>query len=559
MLPSLRPVLAGALALGVVAAACGGAAAPTATPTKAPAPATAAPGSAPTPTRAAAAQPTPTARLAATPTSAPLAKRVPQGSLVYATGGITDEGAIDAGKFNISGAQILTSQMYDPLVTIDAGQPAPKLATAWRILPDGKSWEFDLRKGVKFQNGDPLTTDDVVFTFERMQRLGKAYGVIMKRVLTGVEAAGPDKFVVKTKDVYPFLLSELLGSSREYVFVQPKKYIEQVGDDEFGKKPFGSGPYKLLRRTIQDFYDFEAFPDYWAGPPYVKDIKLRIVPDESTRLAMLKTGEADISGVNARYKAALEPLGFQWLRSTQGGRWIGIQALVTKAPSPMLDKRVRQAMAHAINRQAIISRLLYGEAELQTGVYFPESVGYRKGPDPFPYDPEKAKRLLKEAGYEKGFETEIGYVPSFADEIEAIITDWAKVGIKVKALPIEFGTFWGKMCCAQVAPLFQTQWGFDADGHRPAVAQFRSKENGALFPHVDDPQMLEIINKESVETDINKRLPLLYQMEDRWREEAFYIPLYWPYGNIVASKRIAEWPFWSRHYTQNMEDIKLKP
>src|SRR5690349_1502095 len=170
------------------------------------------------------------------------------------------------------------------------GNPAPSLAESWSAGEDGLSYEFVLRKGVKFHNGEPVTSEDVKFSFERYR--GAAHGMLKDRVAS-VETPDPQRVVFKLKTPWPdFVTFYTVASGAGWVV--PKKYVEKVGEDGYKKAPIGAGPYKFVSFTPGIELVLEAFDQYWRKPPSVKRIVLRSIPDESTRAAALKRGEGDV-------------------------------------------------------------------------------------------------------------------------------------------------------------------------------------------------------------------------------------------------------------------------
>ncbi|MBV9017970.1 MAG: ABC transporter substrate-binding protein, partial [Alphaproteobacteria bacterium] len=168
---------------------------------------------------------------------------------------------------------------------------APSLAESWSAPEDGRTYEFLLRDGAKFHNGEPVTADDVKFSFERYR--GTAHDLLQQRV-TAVETPEPRRIVFRLKEPWPdFLLfyAAMTGAG----WIVPKKYVEKVGEEGFKKAPIGAGPYKFVSFNPGVELVLEAFEPYWRKPPSVKRLVFRVIPDEATRLAALKRGEVDIA------------------------------------------------------------------------------------------------------------------------------------------------------------------------------------------------------------------------------------------------------------------------
>src|SRR5437773_5011250 len=182
--------------------------------------------------------------------------------------------------------------LHDAMVKPLPGNPlAPSLAESWTVSPDGLAYEFVLRKGTRFHNGDPVTPEDVKFSFERYR--GAANKTFKERV-AAIETPAPNRVRFRLKAPWPDFLT-FYSSATGAGWIVPKKYVEKVGDDGFKKLPIGAGPYRFVSFTPGVELVVEAFDQYWRKSPNVKRLVLRSIPDEATRLAALKRGEVDIA------------------------------------------------------------------------------------------------------------------------------------------------------------------------------------------------------------------------------------------------------------------------
>ncbi len=273
---------------------------------------------------------------------------------------------------------------------------APCLAESWSASSDGLSYEFVLRKGVKFHNGEPVTAEDVKFSFERYHGVSHD---LMKENVAAVETPDPQRVRFKLKKPWPDFLtfySTATGSG----WIVPKKYVEQVGDEGFKKAPIGAGPYKFVSFNPGVELVLEAFDGYWRKTPSVKRLVMKVIPDEATRLAALKRGEVDIA-YSIRSELAEE------LRRTPE---LTLKPVVLQAPnwlyfpeqwdpkSPWHDVRVRQAANLAIDRQGMSEALFLGYCKITNSIV-PYTFDYYWQPPAAVYDPAKAKKLLAEAGH----------------------------------------------------------------------------------------------------------------------------------------------------------------
>ncbi|HEX9126356.1 MAG TPA: ABC transporter substrate-binding protein, partial [Methylomirabilota bacterium] len=269
--------------------------------------------------------------------------------------------------------------LHDAMVKPMPGQPAaPGLAESWSVSKDGLVYEFVLRQGVKFHNGDPVTSEDVKFSFDRYR--GSAKASLKDRVLA-VETPDPHHVRFRLKAPWPDFLTFYTGASGAG-WIVPKKYVEKVGDEGFKKAPIGAGPYKFVSFTPGVELVVEAYDQYWRKAPSVKRLVFKVIPDEATRLAALKRGEVDIV-YSVRGELAEE------LRRTPG---LALKPAVIQAPfwlyfpdqwdpkSPWHDQRVRLAASLAIDRPTINQALTLGYSQLTNSIIPANFEFYRQPP-----------------------------------------------------------------------------------------------------------------------------------------------------------------------------------
>src|SRR5207244_6882973 len=230
--------------------------------------------------------------------------------------------------------------------------PAGSLAEPWSFSPDGLVYEFTLRPGVKFHNGDPVTADDVKFSFERYKG---AAATTLKNHVAAVEIVDPLRVRFRLKTPWPEFMTFYGTPATGAAWIVPRKYVEKVGDDGFKKAPVGAGPYRFVSFTPGVELVMEAFDQFWRKPPSVKRLVFKSVPEESTRLAMLKRGEADIVySIRGALAEELQRTPGLTLKPTiiHGAQWLNFVDQ-WDPKSPWADKRVRMAANYAIDRKAI--------------------------------------------------------------------------------------------------------------------------------------------------------------------------------------------------------------
>jgi len=315
--------------------------------------------------------------------------------------------SLDPAMHRSRNTETVIRNMFDGLVTrTRASKVVPELAESWK-MPDEKTYIFTLRKGPKFHNGQPVTVEDVVFTFNRVLKEGGVGGKSSPRKgllgpLSRVEKAGDRQVRFILDKPFPTFLQALV-----HFQIVPKKYIETVGDEAFARKPIGAGPFKFVRGKLDDEVVMERFDDYYGGSPdlppvgpaKVKRAVFRAIPEPSTRVAAILAGEVSIiQAVPMDLVDRLSKSKKVKVLSVEGTRSYQIEFNNSKPPFD--DVRVRRAINYAIDWDSILKNIYRGYGTRLATCFLPSGFGYDPDLKPYPYDPEKAKALLKEAGYE---------------------------------------------------------------------------------------------------------------------------------------------------------------
>lgn len=497
-------------AVGLLVAACAPAA---------PASPTAAPASAAKPTTAPVAQPAAGATAAAAPAPAASTKD----TIVIAQG--TDAISLDPAKHTTYPTQNVLWHIYEPLVMMDAqGRYIPGLATEWKTLND-TTWQFKLRQGVKFQNGDPLTADDVKFSLERVMNPDtKSPTRGNLAAVDRIEVVDPSTVNVVTKGPYPVLLYQLSENNFGSMIV-PSKYVQQNGADILATKPIGTGPYRFVSQRKDERIDLEANPDYWGGAPPIKKVVFRPIPETSTRLAELRSGGVDLvvnvppeqvqSLDTATTKVDVVPSNF-----------VMFVAINTLQEGPLQKQEVRQALNYAVDVDAIIRTVMGGTAQ-RVAVSLPkDAFGAPKELQPYPYDPAKAKQLLTQAGYPNGFSVPIlsrsGRYLKDKEIVESVAGYLQKVGVNVELKFVEPGV-WSQISDRKGRDgLFYPGWsGSDAELFWSPI--FTS---GQIQSYVTDKELDDILAAGRTTLDPQKRLDAYAKAAQRIKDQAYQIPLF---------------------------------
>lgn len=311
---------------------------------------------------------------------------------------------LDPADYRDRETETVVRNIFDGLVTrtVD-GDVVPEIAESW-TQPEPTVWEFKIRPGVKFHNGDPMTVDDVVFTFQRIMSETGVNGKQSPRLgllgpTTAVEKADDSTVRFTLKEPSPVFLQLLVHTQ-----IVPQKYLTEVGDAVFAQKPIGTGPFKAVSVKLDSEVVLEKFADYYGGSPdlppvgpaQLDKVVFRMLPEPSTRVAALKAGEAQIiEDLPPDMEADIASDANLTVEKASGTRSYMIELNVKSLD----DVRVRQALNYAVDWDAILEAIYHGRAHRLATSFLPSGFGYDPDLKPYPYDPEKAKALLTEAGY----------------------------------------------------------------------------------------------------------------------------------------------------------------
>ena len=449
--------------------------------------------------------------------------------------------------------------LHDALVKpMPAGQQTPSLAESWTQSKDGLTYEFVIRKGVKFHNGEPVTATDVKFSFERYKGAGAKLLKERVREIQLVDA-GRVRFVLKEPwpDFMTFYGTSATGSG----WIVPKAYVEKVGDDGYKKAPIGAGPYRFVSFNPGVELVMEAWEGYWRKVPNVKRLVLRSLPEETTRAAALKKGEIDIAYLLTGPVAEdiQRTPGFKLVapKESQGTFWLDLPDQ-WDPKSPWHDKRVRQAASFAIDRQALNQAETLGFSK-PTGSLIPRVLEFSRFYEPDPFDPARAKRLLAEAGYANGFDAGDLYPwPPYFSMGEALAGYLGNVGIRTRIRTMEraaMTTAWREKKLKNVIVGITGAAG-NAATRLDAYVSRNGIYTSGVMPDVED-----LFQRQARETDVKKREALVHQIQDILRERVTHIPLYelafiWGVGPRVEEPGINL--IRSFAYSGPLEDVRLK-
>ena len=412
--------------------------------------------------------------------------------------------------------------LHDALVRPYPGHKmGPSLAESWKEGPDGKVYEFKLRPGLKFHNGDPLTAEDVKFSFDRYK--GAAAKILHDRVQQ-VEVVSPLVVRFHLKEPWPDFMTFFGTTATAAGIVVPKKYLTQVGDDGFKKHPIGAGPYKFVSHKPGVEVVLEANPGYWRRVPNVKTLVMKSFPEATSRAVALKSGEADIA-------VALDGADAEGLRRDPRMKivpskhasifWIEF-AEQWDAKSPWHDKRLRLAVNHALNRQQINEAACLGFCP-PAGVIVPRVMEFALQVEPPAYDPQKTKQLLAEAGYPNGLDAgEFVPIPGFPTVAESVLNYLQAAGIRMKMRPMERATFYSDWKEKKLRGVFLTAVG-NSGNAASRVESFIQSTGGYAYggyPDIDD-----LFVQQGRERDVKKREALLFKIQQLTIDRVMFAPV----------------------------------
>jgi peptide/nickel transport system substrate-binding protein len=433
---------------------------------------------------------------------------------------------------------------------------APSLAESWQVSPDGRVDDFTLRKGVKFHNGDPLTSEDVKFSFDRYRG---ANAKQLKERVAAVET--PDSLHVRfrLRNPWPDFMTFYTAASGAG-WIVPKKYVEQVGDEGFKKAPIGAGPYKFVSFAPGIELVMEAFDGYWRKTPSVKRLVFKVIGDETTRLAALKRGEIDIVySIRGELAEELQKTPGLTLKPTviQSPQWVSM--LDQWDPkSPWHDRRVRLAANLAIDRKAINDAITLGHSRLTYSI-IPSTFDFYWQPPAYAFDPAQAKKLLAEAGYPNGFDAGEYYLDiAYANVQEAVANYLQQVGIKSKLRPVERASHWASYGDKKYKNLAYTASG--AFGNAATRLETFVISGGA-YVYGSYPEIDSLFKDQAAEMDRKKREALLHKIQQIVHEKTMVIPI-WELAFIngqgprVQESGLGLIP--GHAYSAPYEDVKLK-
>lgn len=478
-----------------------------------------------------------------------LAWAAPEGRVVIAQG--VDPSTLDMMNQQETPASNVGAQIFDTLVERDANlKLVPALATEMPRLVAPTTWEIKLRRGVRFHNGEEFNADSVKFSLERVANpANKLRGTSPFGPIDRVEIVDPYTVRVHTKKPWPIFVSAM--AFRQASMYPPKAYADK--DPAFiSRGPIGTGPYRFVRWSKDEEIVLEAVPDHWRGAPKIKTVVFRPIPDDAVRVAALQNGEIDVAvNIPPHLAAVIDKHPRLFLSTAPSIRTIQIMFYTHQMDAqhkvqgpyagPTADRRVRQAIAHAIDADDIIKNVMDGKAVRVATMLTSMHFGFDPALKPIKQDLARTKQLLTEAGFPNGldlvFNGPQGRYVRDKEVAEAVSGQLSKANIRTTLRTFEFVNYLNNMVYVHKAgPMWLIGWGTPTvDAETVYVPLFRS---GNIFVNWHNDDFNGMVDEAQTIMDEQKRREQYFRINRLWVEEMPAVPLYQQIDLYGASQRL---------------------
>ncbi|MGB8622312.1 MAG: ABC transporter substrate-binding protein [Paracoccaceae bacterium] len=463
-----------------------------------------------------------------------------------------DADTLDPANHRNRETETIIRNMYDGILTRDSSMNIlPQIAESYtQVSPT--IYDFKIRKGVKFHDGTELTAEDVKFTLDRLTQEG---GMGDGQTSPRQSLLGPFKSAeIIDGDTVRVTLSEpwpLLPAMLPFQEVVSKDFVEKVGTDGMATQENGTGPFKLVDWRKGDSVIMERFDDYYGGSPDIAPVGkacvdrviFKIIPESASRVAALLAGDAQI--INE-----LPPFAVEQVRNSPNADVVSVNgtrsffiAMNTKGDI-FDDVRVREAVAHAVDKKLIVDKILGGNAETINGILSPDAFGKNHDLEGYSYDPEKSRKLLAEAGYPDGIKVTMDVQGSYKDTAQAVASLLTKAGIETQVAVGESGLLskkWRTEGGEKTGDMYFTSWGngsLDPQGIFMPTHHTAARGNSAGY---SNPDVDKLLDDAATEVDRDKRAGMYQKAEAMAAADVPYVYLWVPQDIYGVSKRLSGW------------------
>lgn len=477
---------------------------------------------------------------------------------------------------------VVALNIFDRLVEVKANgdgtsEIVPSLAKSWDISDDGLTYTFQLEEGVKYSNGADLTASDVLYTIRRMLTYDKAvnsdvYDIIegaadlkegKTQELSGFEQVSDYEFKITLSAPYAAFLACLTTPGAS---ILDEETTEKAGD-QFGIDPavtIGTGPFIFDSWELNAEMVLKANPNCWSGAPKCDGISMKDIPDESTQRMMFENGELDILDLdNAASQMDYFLNSADYQDQIVSGPRVGVHYIcLNEGFEPLDNVKVRKALQMSLDRQAMLDALYSGKGALEHGIFPHGLIGYNASLPEIPYDVEQAKSLLKEAGYENGFDMELCYSSdvgqSTKDLLEIIAAQWGEIGVTVKVTEIDEGSFLDKRAAGEIMS-YKNDWSADFNDPDNFIYSFFGTTDNVTrrgFGYTNQEAIDRVAAARAI-VDEDERIAEYQALEKLIiQEDAAWIPLFSREHLFVVNPRVqgftVSWNGWSDNYYRNV-------
>lgn len=429
--------------------------------------------------------------------------------------------------------------VYDPLIRMDENfKPVPCVAESWEVSDDGMEYTFKIKKGIKFHNGDELQVSDVVYSVNRgveSPQASPSYSGVEK-----AEAVGEDSVKVTLKSPNTQILAAL---SLPLAGIVSEKVVTEATADggTYGREPIGSGPYKLSDWVTGEKIELVSFDDYHEGPAKIKNVTFRAIEDQSAAVISLQKGDIDAY-------VDLNQSNFNQIKSDENlelhlGKSFAYQFVAFNCQKPPFDNvKVRQAIAHAVDKNAIVNGIADGVGDIIDTIAISDMVGYTDDITRYDYNLDEAKKLLAEAGYADGFDCDIAvYLDSYSKYAQVLQASLAEIGVNATVTMMERSAFDDYTYSGKSDIIFYGNTYSGPDMSDVSVynllhsSSIEKKSSRIFYKNTEIDNLLE----EGRQTlDDTKRGEIYQKMLKMLSEDTPIVPFIWTYKNIAANKEL---------------------